>query len=186
MKIAIVSHSPDGAVKSVRTVADSALLRSGDPLFVADHLGRWSGRVCPAVRLSRLGTNIPLKAAGRYFDSYAPVLTVSPLAGETHPEGISDIADRSVAAGEWTPAEELGDGPTEMTVRVGGSSLSGRGEGLRSLFERTIHELSRYCTFKTGDILIVETGSTASFELVPDTSVECNADGTVRLNIRLK
>ena len=177
MKIAIVSHSPDGAVKSVRTVADSALLRSGDPLFVADHLGRWSGRVCPAVRLSRLGTNIPLKAAGRYFDSYAPVLTVSPLAGETHPEGISDIADRSVAAGEWTPAEEL---------RVGGSSLSGRGEGLRSLFERTIHELSRYCTFKTGDILIVETGSTASFELVPDTSVECNADGTVRLNIRLK
>ncbi len=139
MKIAIVSHSPDGAVKSVRTVADSALLRNGDPLFVADHLGRWSGRVCPAVRLSRLGTNIPLKAAGRYFDSYAPVLTVSPL-----------------------------------------------GEGLRSLFERTIHELSRYCTFKTGDILIVETGSTASFELVPDTSVECNADGTVRLNIRLK
>lgn len=186
MKIITATYGADGRLSRVHTKADSAILRSGDPLFVADHLGEWTGRICPAVRISRLGTNIPLKVAGRYFDSFAPVLTARLHPESAYPEGICDIADRTVAPGEWIPAENLADEATEITVTAGGTTTDVRAEGLRSLFERTIHELSRYCTFKTGDIIIVDTASSAEFPLIPDTSVECHRAGSPCLKVRLK
>ena len=57
---------------TMRLIADSALLRCNKPLFL-DDASRWCIKVCPAVRISRLGFYIKEKFAARYYDSVSAV-----------------------------------------------------------------------------------------------------------------
>ena len=58
---------PDEPV--IFTKADSALLKPGRPFFVPDHLGRIDYEAEVVVRICRLGKNIPLRFAHRYYDA---------------------------------------------------------------------------------------------------------------------
>lgn len=187
MKVIAASFGTPGTIRSVRVSGDSTILRTGDPLFIADHLGEWTAEICPAVRLSRLGTNIPRKVAGRYFDSAALVLIVSPADPSAHPEGICGLLDRSVAPGEWLGEEVLSDGPTEISLYGPSGDSSVEISGLRSLFEDSVHELSRYCTFKTGDLLLLRgLGPSPADTLRPDTTINACLDGRQALRVRFK
>ena len=51
------------------TKADSALLKDHKPFFVPDHLGRIDYETELVVRICRLGKNIPVRFAHRYYDA---------------------------------------------------------------------------------------------------------------------
>lgn len=187
MKVAIVYHDKEGGIGRVRVATDSTLLRMTDPLFVADHIGEWTGTVCPAVRMSRLGTNIPLRASGRYFDSATLALTVDSVSSGAIPDGAISLLDRSVVPGEWIASEFLTDTPCDIGIRHGSTEESFfRTEGLRSRFEADVHNLSRYCTFKTGDILILGDAVPCTFALHPEEKVLAGIGGKKLLQVKLK
>lgn len=162
MKVIIADERPittNGSIPRIRVGADSAVLRIGDPLFVPDHLGEWHSVVCPAIRISRLGTNIPPKAAHTYFDGIAPMHILSPSDGSG--EGIYTLMDRAFAHGRWrgidtadTAASHIitiktifDDGfptPPETSIEFTLATLDAN---------ETISAISRYCTLKMGDII---------------------------------
>ena len=51
------------------TKADSAILNQGKPFFIPDHLGRIDYETEVVVRICRLGKNIPVRFAHRYYDA---------------------------------------------------------------------------------------------------------------------
>lgn len=187
MKAIVMTPGHDGrAAGKVRVATDSTLLKTGEPLFVADHLGHWRCEVCPAVRISRLGTNIPLKAAGRYFDTVLLAAVVSPAESGILPEGAIGLLDRSIAPGEGTDAEALDDGPMTLTVESHTGRSEHRLEGLRGRFEAAVHELSRYCTFKTGDLLVLSGTGPSDIAAEPDTDIHAELSPGPRLHLRMK
>ncbi|MDE6311548.1 MAG: hypothetical protein K2L96_07010 [Muribaculaceae bacterium] len=171
---------------SVRVATDSTILRTGDPLFVADHLGEWTLEVCPAVRISRLGTNIPLKVAGRYFDSLLLVGVVDAKDSDMLPAGVISLLDRSIAPGDETSAQELDHDEQVLHIESAEGRTEQRFAGLRERFEKAVHELSRYCTFKTGDLLILRNPESGSIPLRPDTEIRAELTPGPTLRLRIK
>ncbi|MDE6277864.1 MAG: hypothetical protein K2M06_07130 [Muribaculaceae bacterium] len=184
--IVVRMHEDCGGIKSVRVATDSTLLRTGEPLFVADHLGQWIGEICPAVRISRLGTNIPRKSAGRYFDTMLLAAVVSPLKAEMLPSGVVGLLDRSIAPGEGTDSEALSDEASVLTIESSEGRRQYRFEGLRRSFEEAVHELSRYCTFKTGDLVALSGLGSESIALEPDTELRAELSPGPQLHLRMK
>lgn len=127
------------------------------PLFVPDTFGPWSGKVCLAARVCRLGKCIAERFALRYIDAFSAVHVMhSPAAGN-----LSYIADNAIIQGEYVPLSDLGD---TITLSVSRAPLKGPEEpsetaritvGLAELgIARAISRLSALTTFKTGDIII--------------------------------
>ena len=62
-----VAGRPEAPV--VFLIPDSALQKPGKPFFVPDHLGRIDYEAELVVRICRLGKNIPVRFAHRYYDA---------------------------------------------------------------------------------------------------------------------
>ncbi len=171
---------------SVRVATDSTILRTGDPLFVADHLGDWEMEICPAVRISRLGTNIPQKVAGRYYDAVLLIGVVDASRANMLPAGAMGLLDRSIAPGESADAGILDE--EHHMLRTSGPEASTEQSlpGLRERFDKAVHELSRYCTFKTGDLLILRNPMPCVYTLQADTEICAELIPGPQLRLRIK
>lgn len=159
----IISIFDNGAASPRMSAgADSAVLRTGDPLFVPDHLGPWSGALCPALRICRLGLNVPERAARSYYDAITAVHVLIPAPGNPLGPELVAMTDRAFAPGTWLPL----DPATPATSRID-LAVESKGPGdaepesasvsfsLASLgADRAIASLSRLATVKMGDILL--------------------------------
>ena len=102
---------PDEPV--IFTKADSALLKPGKPFFVPDHMGRIDYEAELVVRICRLGKNIPVRFAHRYYDALTVGIDFTARdmqrkASEAgQPWTICKGFDGSAAIGEWVPKEQL-------------------------------------------------------------------------------
>ncbi len=187
MKVLLIETGKDGA-PSVLLGADSAVLRCGEPVFVPEPLADWHCRIMPAVRISRLGMHISAANVARHVDSvslFHVMMPVSPLAGVP-----SGMIDRTFSPGEWIPAEASGPGVWSATRKKIGGEAELCLENTFSLDEAgvadTISRLSRYCTFRTGDVLLFADAAVELGAPILDTCVEARlADKTV-LSIRIK
>lgn len=190
MKVLCVSRMSAGRVAAVAG-ADSALLRPGEPVFVPDNSGKWLTAVAPAVRIDRLGTSIRADHARRYYSSIAPFHLM-------WPDGCDDVAglppfalDRALAPGDFIALDELGES-VDMTVLrspIGSdetSVYSDRFDVDALGIDSAIEQLSRYMTFKTGDLLIFTDHALPLGPTVIDTQLTVILQGTQALRIRLK
>ena len=95
------------------TKADSALLTRGKPFFVPDHLGRIDYEAELVVRINRLGKNIPVRFAHRYYDALTVGIdfTARDLQRQARAKGmpwtICKGFDGSAAIGEWVMKENV-------------------------------------------------------------------------------
>ena len=95
------------------TKADSAILNQGKPFFIPDHLGRIDYETEVVVRICRLGKNIPLRFAHRYYDALTlgidfTARDLQKKASEAgQPWTICKGFDGSAAIGEWVAKEKL-------------------------------------------------------------------------------
>ena len=174
---------PDEPV--IFTKADSAILNQGKPFFIPDHLGRIDYETEMVVRICRLGKNIPLRFAHRYYDALTIGIdfTARDLQRQASEKGqpwtICKGFDGAAAIGEWIAKEKLLTDPESPCEQSGLQRLhfhldiqteedrqQDRGgrtvqEGCTSDMLYNVDEIiayiSQFFTLKTGDLLYTGT-----------------------------
>lgn len=147
------------------TKADSALLKSGKPFFVPDFMGRIDYETELVVRICRLGKNIPVRFAHRYYDAVTVGIDftardVQRQAKELgRPWTIAKGFDGSAAIGEWVDKEKFLDiQALHFHLDINGNTVQ---EGCSSDMLYTVDEIiayiSKFFTLKTGDLLYTGT-----------------------------
>ena len=98
----------NAADAAVEMIPDSAIIKDGKPFFIPASSDRWTYSCGVALRVCRLGKNMPEKFAPRYIDAYAPCITTKPVTG-----GELNALDRchegAVILGEWRSPEDVPD-----------------------------------------------------------------------------
>lgn len=158
---------PDSPV--IFTKADSALLKPGRPFFVPDHLGRIDYEAEVVVRISRLGKNIPVRFAHRYYDALTVGIdfTARDMQRRASEAGlpwtICKGFDGSAAIGEWVEKEKLlaeAEGIQRLQFRLdknGETVQEGRTSDMLFTVDEIIAYISQFFTLKTGDLLYTGT-----------------------------
>ena len=147
------------------TKADSALLKSGKPFFIPDFMGRIDYETELVVRICRLGKNIPVRFAHRYYDAVTVGIDftardVQRQAKELgRPWTIAKGFDGSAAIGEWIDIEKFRDiQALHFHLNINGETVQ---EGCSSDMLYTVDEIiayiSKFFTLKTGDLLYTGT-----------------------------
>lgn len=128
----------DGEVQMVLK-GDSSLLVNRKPFFIPD----WSQDVrmtlCAVLRVSRLGKNIGVKFASRYYDAIAP--------------GLNICAADILAKGDWVKAWAF-DYSLPLGQLVGLSEW--QSEKTILSFDEAIHRVSEIMTIRQGDLIFVD------------------------------
>ena len=126
---------------------DSCLLNGRKPFFTPDQSNEIGATECCILRVSRLGKEISLKFADRYYDAIAPGVDFVALdklreAQETGSAWTTAIAfDYSLAIGEWIDKEE------SSKLKVESYLLSP---------EQAIVEASKVMTIRQGDLIYIQ------------------------------
>lgn len=164
---------------------DSAVLRHGEPVFVADPADDWLSMVCPAIVIDLLGTHIPLSCVRRHYSRGMLTLLTLPRSSPHMPPLFHD---RAIAPGAQFAAEEL-----ENTITVTRSNIDGSNPALwtdRGLSlgeaDRAVTYLSQFMTLKTGDIIAFESLPLALGAPVLDTRITARAGDTPSLDVKIK
>lgn len=154
---------PDEPV--IFTKADSALLKPGRPFFVPDHLGRIDYEAEVVVRICRLGKNIPVRFAHRYYDAMTVGIdfTARDLQRKLRQEGLPwELCkgfDGSAVVGEMVKKDELPDiQDLHFHLEKNGEVVQ-RGHTADMLFrvDEIVSYISRFFTLKMGDLIYTGT-----------------------------
>ena len=147
------------------TKADSSLLKDGKPFFPPDDLGRIDYEGELVVRICRLGKNIPVRFAHRYYDAVTVGVDFTArelqrrLRSEGKPWELCKGFDGAATIGEWVGVEKLRDVQSlRFRLDVNGEAVQ-EGCSADMLFkvDELIAYISRWFTLKTGDILYTGT-----------------------------
>lgn len=147
------------------TKADSSLLKDGKPFFSPDDLGRIDYEGELVVRICRLGKNIPVRFAHRYYDAVTVGVDFTArelqrrLRSEGKPWELCKGFDGAATIGEWVGVEKLRDVQSlRFRLDVNGEAVQ-EGCSADMLFkvDELIAYISRWFTLKTGDILYTGT-----------------------------
>lgn len=148
MKVTIIDRTAQQALtddSNVSFIPDSALLLCGKPFFIPELPGPWSVSLYLAFRISRLGKTIAPKFAHRYYDAVAiAAKTSSPAVDPV----IINSMDGALALGQWVTFDPL----SPLSVNFGDQSITLTLE--QTEIDNAIARLSRFMTFKMGDILL--------------------------------
>ena len=190
MKVFYVTQS-GASCPQVQLGADSAVLRANEPVFVPDPVADWVSVVAPAIRISRLGTHIT-RHPESYYDAVGAVHVLLPARPDVVP-GMPPLAlDRAISPGAWQP---LDSGTTELTVRR--SLLWGDDPDVETVLaadfslkdldaDGLVRHISKYLTFKSGDIIILADAATNLGAPILDTRIQAWINGDTSLDIRIK
>lgn len=118
---------------------DSSLLVNRKPFFIPD----WSGDVrmtpCAVLRVSRLGKNIGVKFASRYYDAVAPAINICAADVLSKGDSVKGWAfDYSLPMGQFVGLSEWHLGDTIIS------------------FDEAIHRVSEIMTIRQGDLIFVD------------------------------
>ncbi len=189
MKILVVYGSPKDGLKVVAG-ADSAILRHGEPVFLPEDISSWASFIAPVVRISRLGTHIPESKCRAYYDSFSFFHVLKPEADTTSVPWT--IFDRTFSPGAYFDVPDKA-----MDVDICLYSLSTRHPSPEKHFSQRLDvpsididcivcSLSRYCTFKTGDLLLFADYAVCLGQPQADTGLKVETGEGTCLDIRLK
>ena len=165
---------------------DSAVLRHGEPLFV-DIERPCRSLVCPAVRIDRLGTHIPLRVARSYADAMAAYHLLMPENAADARRAIWGLSDRTFAPGEFMP---LADGAVTLTASA--YAIGDKPSTSASVIFDTgtvgaaIAAVSAFCTLRTGDVLVFADHGINVGAATVGTFVDASVDTTPSLHLKIK
>ncbi len=147
------------------TKADSSLLKSGNPFFVPDFMGRIDYEAELVIRICRLGKNIPQRFAHRYYDAVTVGIDFTArdvqqqLREKGLPWDLSKSFDGAAAIGEWVGKDKFLDVQAlRFHLDINGQTVQ---EGCTADMVFGIDEIvayiSQYFTLKTGDVIFTGT-----------------------------
>ncbi len=195
MKVVVFANSravaAKGAEPEIILGADSAILRPGEPVFLANDSSVGASRIVPAVRIGRLGTHIPFGAADAYIDAHTLIHLLVPQGDEAVPPTLWGISDRTFSPGKWLDGT-LPDRPYEVKLEVAPLEKpdNSRLQTLLCTLTRQtagacVAAISKYCTLKTGDILLLA-DCPLEAEVMPDTLVAASLTNQKVLDLKIK
>ena len=147
------------------TKADSSLLRDGKPFFLPDDLGRIEYEAELVVRICRLGKSIPVRFAHRYYDAVTVGVDFTArelqrkLRAEGKPWDLCKSFDGAAVVGQWVDKALLPD-VCALLFRLdvnGRTAQEGCSADMLFKIDELIAYISRWFTFKTGDLLYTGT-----------------------------
>lgn len=170
------SDAPRPDVADVSLLPDSATVGRGRPVFLPDFVDAdWRLALVPLFRIGRLGKYVEPRFAYRYIDGVGLGATLMPR--RELPEGevpaLAAAFDGALAMGAFL------DVNTEYSPLLKASAFSAETGGHRvevafdamHLFG-AVALVSRYCTLRTGDVVIPGTLAGLDMEPLVDTAVE--------------
>ncbi len=191
MKIIKYTPSLEGGGPTVDIMPDSALQKSGKPFFVPDFSDRFVFAPTVAVHVCRLGKNIAVKFASRYYDEVGVCLTIEAhdmlerLKSEQKPWVLASGFDGSVIVGDFMPAAGNSD-KLQIAVAVDGDEvLKGEVEAVGRQVDAVIEYISRYFTLKIGDYILLDLFPDR-FDMAINSHVLATIQGMDSVNIRVK
>lgn len=146
---------------------DNCLLRNNQPFFYPGFTSDLQYELEVVLRINRLGRSIKQKFAHRYYDAITLGIdfTARDLQRECKAKGlpweISKAFDYSAPLGTFIPKEELGDlNGLNFRLEVNGKVVQ-QGNTANMIFgyDELISYVSRFITFRTGDLLFTGTPS---------------------------
>lgn len=173
-------------VKSMLVWPDSALIRSGKPVFIPDYKSGWEVLIGMGVKIDRLGKSITKSFSSRYYNEVTPIAFLlskrNTDAITLNIRGIVNeyVADYTVICGNFINKETL-PSPSIWKMEITTKKVLDRKvlEWVCSDFERemssAIEYASRCNTLKTGDLIAV---------FIPKLSAPAERD--TRLEVRLE
>ena len=171
---------------AVDIIPDSAVIKDHKPFFVPDFSEKWVYELNLAIRVNRLGKNVGEKFAPRYYDAFTICLRMKPLdmienlSTSGVYSGIATAFDGAVILGDWQPLELL-----EEQIKISIGEFETTIESPLPLINNTIKQLSKFFTFKIGDILIPATlGYQSPFNI--DDVITGKINDIECLNLRIK
>lgn len=179
---------------------DSAMVRSGNPVFLPEFTSSYEALFFLGVKVSRLGKSIAGRFAERYYSQAAPVLVVWPgeLLAEMVSRGLpwtsAACFDRSVLVGDFLDYSELKE---RGELKILFSDIPEVVAGIPSTQEIAvaIQEVSRNNALKMGDLILIplslSSGSSSLFGLSsiplhPDTFLKVCSGEEVLLKTTIK
>ncbi len=154
-------------------IADSSITPPGRPVFLPVFADSWAAEFYFALKICRLGKDISLKFARRYFDSFTvamrlvPVAMAEALRAAGRSDGVVSVFDNALTLGQWMPfADADAEEDAPITLALNDSEIVITDPELCAA--QAVETVSRFCTLKTGDIIMpfrltpaimVETGS---------------------------
>lgn len=133
---------------------DSALLLPGRPLFYPDFAGEWVARLYAAVHVNRLGKNVSVKFAPRYYDGVALSIRVMPGDDSMLAPGVLSGLDNSITHGEWLTPDECA---ALTTVMIGDVSVRIPMPDA-DVVNRSVSQASKHTTLRMGDLIMIPLG----------------------------
>ncbi len=175
----------------ITTLADTALLTHGKPVFVPDWGGECTATACVALRISRLGKSIPQRFAQRYYDalSVAVKFEMSGMKSELKKEGkawdMAENFDGAVSCGEFE--ETSGERPSNVDILLecGGKECRFNTENFGDIADETIATASEFLSIRQGDVMLLPLRDTV-FTAVPNTHITGFANGSKLLEFNIK
>ena len=155
---------------------DSCLLNGRKPFFIPDWTDEVGVTDCIILRVSRLGKEIALKYANRYFDAIAPGADFIAMDKEQELQSAgrpwtSALAfDYSLAIGEFTP--------------LNGEGVSVNGEWVMSP-EEAIVAASKVMTIRQGDLIYIQ-AKKAPQRVEKEQVIHVEFDGEEKLYCKIK
>ncbi|HWR74977.1 MAG TPA: fumarylacetoacetate hydrolase family protein [Bacteroidales bacterium] len=146
---------------------DSAILKKNKPFFIPDFSADVQYEAEIVLHISKLGKGIPVKYAGRYFDSLTVGIDFTArdlqkkFSQAGYPWELSKTFDGSAPLGNFIPKERFADlTDINFTLDINGErKQTGNTSDLIFSFDDIISFVSRYYTLKTGDLIFTGTPS---------------------------
>lgn len=178
---------------SVYLMADSSLQKDGKPLFLPDFAESFVAYPSLVVRINRLGKNIARRFAPRYYDAVTVGLCVEAQgfkggAGIAGVDSAVNAFDGAAVLGDFIPAEELGKQENAtFSVAVNSNQVAEIAIADMTMdIDSLIEELSKYFTFKIGDILYTGYRKECGFKLSINDVISGKLGNTDLLHFKVK
>jgi 2-keto-4-pentenoate hydratase/2-oxohepta-3-ene-1,7-dioic acid hydratase in catechol pathway len=146
---------------------DSAILPKGNPMMIPEWTNDLHYEVELVLRIDRLGKNIPVEFAHRYYYEIGLGIdfTARDLQDELKKKGLpwekaKGFDGSAVISADFISKEILGSSPIHFSLQKNGKLVqSGSSEDMIFGFDQIISYVSKYMTLKIGDFIFTGTPS---------------------------
>ena len=181
--LALHNNYPQTALSDVDTfvcyaLPETAVQKNGKPVFLPDYANPAALELHLAVRICRLGRSISPRFAHRYYDAVTAIphffsstlLNTCQLQG--HPWSMAMGFDGALPVGEFLPfAPGIPPMPRIHLTVDGATCIEGDSSLMLCSIDDTIARLSRFYTFRRGDLLLLGAPQAPIF-VEPDHHIE--------------
>lgn len=160
------------------TLPETAVQKNGKPVFLPDYANPAALEVHLAIRICRLGRSISMRFAHRYYDAitalphFFSVELLNAAKAQGQPWSVAMGFDNALPVGDFLPfTPGINPLPSFRLTVDGATRIEGDGTQMLSNIDEVIARLSRFYTFRRGDILLLGAPQ-APISIDPDHRIE--------------